>query len=140
MHPLAIYFLLFPLVAQANLSKCADAKGNITYTNTSCAKMGLKEVALIPPPPPPAGLPQARAAEAAKPSAEAPAKPGNSTALRLTRASQAADEPCARLDRAMGRILDEMDAGRRQGRTDPNAGLDENLKKLQAEKNRLGCF
>jgi hypothetical protein len=53
MHPLAVYFLFIPLAAQADLYKCTDDTGKITYTNSTCAKVGLKQSKVSPPPPPP---------------------------------------------------------------------------------------
>lgn len=144
MRPLALLFcLIFPLAAQAGLLKCTDGKGNITYTNSPCAKIGLKEAAVIPPPPPPALDKPAKAHEIAKPAAEknpGTPKPQDTASLQLMKSVQASDDQCAKLNSTMGRILDEMDAARRKGRADANATWNENLKKLQADKNRLGCF
>ena len=143
MRPLVLLCLVFPLAAQASLLKCADGKGNVTYTNSTCAKVGLKEVAVIPPPPPPALDPSAKANEAAKAVSEknpGAAKIQGTASLQLMKSVQTGDDKCAKLNSAMGRIMDEMDAARRQGRTDTNADWSENLKKLQANKNQLGCF
>lgn len=165
MRPLVLLFLFFPLAAQATLLKCTDAKGNVTYTNAPCAKAGLKEAAVIPPPPPPAldkpaRIPEiARAPvavkapetvikvpETAKPAVEkipAAGTPKNQdmASLKLMKSMQAGDDKCAKVNAAMGRIMDEMDAARRQGTpVDADAARNESLKNLQADKNRLGCF
>lgn len=145
MHPLAIYFLIFPLTAQADLFKCTDNAGKVTYTNSACAKVGLKEAKIIPPPPPPAlDKPAAKAAESAKPAIEKSAgnaKGNDTVALKLVKPAQGSQDKCAKLNGDMGRIMDQMDAAHRSGQTpDEEAGWNEVLKKLQSEKNRLGCF
>ena len=143
MRPLVLLCLVFPLAAQAGLLKCADSKGNVTYTNLPCARIGLREVAVIPPPPPPVLNTPARVPETARSVVEkdsaAPQTKDNAS-LQLMKSVQAGDDKCAKLNSAMGRIMDEMDAARRKGRADSNAAWNENLKKLQADKNRLGCF
>ncbi len=144
MRPLVLLCLIFPLAAQASLLKCTDGKGNVTYTNSSCAKIGLKEAAVIAPPPPPALDKPAKVHETAKPAAEKnpPAPKTQDTAsLQLMKSVQADDDQCAKINTAMGRIMDEMDAARRQGLSaGAAAARNERLKKLQADKNRLGCF
>lgn len=152
MHPLAVYLLFFPLAAQADLYKCTDNTGKITYTNSACAKSGLKEAAVIPPPPPPALDKPTRVSETVKfpetakpavektPAASAP-KNQNTASLQLMKSVQAGDDKCAKVNTAMGKIMDEMDAARRQGiPVDADAARNESLKNLQADKNRLGCF
>lgn len=140
MHPLAAYLLILPLSAQADLYKCVDNTGKITYTNSTCAKVGLKQDKLIPPPPPPVLDNAAKANAAAKPAAakEAGSKGKETVALQLTNPAQASNDKCAKLNAKMGIIMDEMDNARRHGRTDFDGN--ENLKHLQEEKNRLGCF
>ncbi|MEW6132879.1 MAG: DUF4124 domain-containing protein [Pseudomonadota bacterium] len=146
MHPLAAYLLIFPLAAQADLYKCMDDTGKITYTNSVCAKMGLKQAKVIPPPPPPP-VPEksARKNEPAKPASAkagkaADGKGKETVALQVVKPTQANSDKCARLNAAMGKVLDEMDAARRSGRSTENAAWDKELKTLQADKNRLGCF
>jgi len=158
MRPIVLLFLFFPLAAQANLLKCTDAKGNVTYTNMPCAKAGLKEAAVIPPPPPPALDKPARLPETAKlpetiklpetakpvsekmPAAGAP-KIRDTASPQLMKSMLAGDDKCARVNAAMGKILDEMDTARRQGISiEADAARNESLKNLQADKNRLGCF
>jgi len=39
---------LLPGVAGAQLFKCADARGKITYTGTKCSELGLKDVGEVP--------------------------------------------------------------------------------------------
>jgi hypothetical protein len=143
MNPLAFYLLILPMAAHADLFKCTDGIGKVTYTNSACAKVGLKESKVIPPPPPPAVDKVAKATETAKPAAEknvSATKAKDTVALQMVKTS-AANDKCAKLNAEMGRIMDEMDAARNQG---PEAGAvssgNENLKKLQAEKNRLACF
>ena len=144
MHPLAIYFLIFPLTAQADLYKCTDKVGKVTYTNSACAKSGLKEAKIIPPPPHPAIDKPVKAAEAAKPVIEKSAdntKSKDSVALKLVKPAQGSSDKCAKLNGDMGRIMDQMDAAHRNNHTpDEEAGWNEVLKKLQNEKNQLGCF
>ncbi len=144
MHPLAIYFLIFPLTAQADLYKCTDKTGKVTYTNAACAKVGLREAKIIPPPPPPALDKPVKAAEPSKAAIEKSAGSGktrDTVALRLVKSTQGSQDECAKLNGDMGRIMDQMDAAHRNGQTpDEEAGWNEVLKKLQNEKNRLGCF
>lgn len=140
---LAIYLLLFPLAAQADLYKCTDHAGKITYTNSPCAKTGLKQAKVIPPPPPPAIDKPVKAVESPRPSAaqnaETTRKNENAAAVKMLPASSSSQARCAGLNSDMGRIMDKMDAANRSGHP-----LDEGwgvaLKKLQGEKNRLGCF
>lgn len=164
MRPIILLFLIFPLAAQANLLKCTDAKGSVTYTNSPCAKAGLKEAAVIPPPPPPVLDKPVRVSEPAKvsepvrlvpepvkvletakplvektPAAGTP-KTQDTASLKLMKSVQAADEKCTKVNAAMGRIMDEMDAARRQGISVDADARNESLKILQADKNRLGCF
>lgn len=140
MHPLAAYLLIFPLAAQADLYKCTDNTGKVTYTNSACAKAGLKEAKIIPPPPPPVQDNTAKTRAAAQPAApkEANGKGKETVALQMRTPAQASNDKCAKLNASMGIIMDEMDNARRLGRTDFDGN--ENLKKLQADKNRLGCF
>lgn len=145
MHPLAIYFLIFPLTAQADLYKCTDKVGKVTYTNSACAKAGLKEAKIIPPPPPPVIDKPAKVAEPIMPAVEKSAannaKSKDSVALKLVKPAQGSQDKCAKLNGDMGRIMDQMDAAHRNNQTpDEEAGWNEVLKKLQTEKNRLGCF
>lgn len=145
MHPLFAYLLFFPLAAQADLYKCTDNTGKVTYTNSTCAKVGLKEAKIIPPPPPPVQEKSARKTEPAKPVADNTEKnlgdKGKETvALQVVKPVQTNSDKCAKLNASMGRIMDEMDAARHNGRADANAAWSENLKTLQADKNRLGCF
>lgn len=146
MRPLVLLFLLFPLAAQASLLKCTDARGNVTYTNLPCAKAGLKETAVIPPPPPPVLDKPARMPETVKPAVEkaavasAPKSP-DAASPKLMKSVRAGDDRCEKVNAAMGRIMDEMDAARRQGLpAAADAARNESLKNLQADKNRLGCF
>lgn len=144
MHPLAIYLLIFPLTAQADLFKCTDHAGKVTYTNSACAKVGLKEAKLIPPPPPPALDKPAKTAEAAKPALEqvtVNAKDKETVAMKLVKPAQGTQDKCAKLNGDMGRVMDQMDAAHRNGQSaNANPAWDEALKNLQSEKNRLGCF
>lgn len=143
MHPLAIYLLILPLTAQADLYKCTDHTGKITYTNSVCAKAGLKQAKVIPPPPPPAVDKPARPTESPRPvAAQTPdgAKDDkNAVALRMVQAPQGNQDRCATLNSDVGRIMDKMDAASRSGHP-LDEGWNEALKKLQGEKNRLGCF
>jgi hypothetical protein len=151
MHPLIMYLLLFPLAADADVFKCIDNAGKVTYTNLPCAKAGLKESKLIPPPPPPALDPQAakasRATEAAEDAEEAGrksvkvSKKHETTSLELMASGKSNDKKCNKLNDDVGKTMDDMDANRRQGYTpQQEAAWNDKLKKLQAEKSRLGCF
>lgn len=147
MHRLAIFFLLtFPLAAQAALFKCTDNAGKVTYTNSACAKNGLKESKLIPPPPPPAldKSIQPKTVESARPAIEKNAdnaKAGDTVALKLVKPVSGTQEKCDKLNGDMGKILDRLDAARRGGQpAGQDADGNDVLQNLQAEKNRLGCF
>ncbi len=143
---LAICFLLlFPLASQADLFKCTDDAGKVTYTNFACAKSGLKENKLIPSPPPPAlDTPPSRTVESARPAIDkntGGAKSSDAVALRLVKPSLGASEKCAKLNGDMGKIMDQLDTARQGGRqAGEETGGNDALKNLQAEKNRLGCF
>lgn len=144
MNPLAIFFLVLPLTAEANLFKCTDNAGKVTYTNSPCAKVGLKENKLIPPPPPPAIDTPAKAERTEKQLVEKSSpvlQPKHTAALQLMKTAQRNNDTCARLNAAMGRTMDEMDAARTQGGVQrKQAEWNELLRNLQAEKTRLGCF
>lgn len=146
MHPLAVYLLLFPLAANADMYKCVDNTGKVTYTNSSCAKAGLKEAKLILPPPPPAADTAARTQQPAKTAAsktdEPAAKPRQTAALQVMKSMQSNSHACGKLNGDMGRIMDEMDAARGQGIVNARQQADWTVKlnELQAEKKQLGCF
>jgi hypothetical protein len=150
MHPLAIYMLLFPLAANADMYKCVDNTGKVTYTNSSCTKAGLKEAKVIPPPPPPAVDAASKAAQPTKTAgnktdnnkaAEPTAKPKQTAALQVMKSMQSNSNACGKLNGDMGRIMDEMDSSRSQGgNADKQAAWAEKLNQLQAEKRQLGCF
>ena len=141
--------------AHATLYKCLDNAGKVTYTNLPCDKSGLKESSIIPPPPPPADTtapaPQDKAPTAATPAsrpvpksnakpAEAPAA-NSGVSVQLNTTQQAPGGKCARLDDTIGQVMDEMDEARRKGYTaQQEAAWNARIKKLQAEKNKLGCF
>ena len=142
---------LLSLPAQATLYKCQDGSGKVTYTNLSCDKSGLKETRIIPPAPPPAepvaSLPAAKKSEAASESVsdeKQPAKPGKKqggTSLQLIKSQESSDKKCAKLNDTLGNTMDEMDAARRKGYTaKQEAEWNAKLKKIQADKNKLGCF
>jgi len=145
----AACFLSLP--AHATLYKCQDGSGKVTYTNLSCDKSGLKETRIIPPAPPPAepvaSLPAAKKSEAASESVsdeKQPAKPvkkQGGTSLQLIKSQESSDKKCAKLNDTLGNTMDEMDAARRKGYTaKQEAEWNAKLKKLQADKNKLGCF
>lgn len=135
-------FLAVP--AHATLYKCQDASGKVTYTNFPCDKNGLKESKIIPPPPPAEPVPAKPdpAVETKVPekrSTESERK--GSTSLQLIRSQESNERKCARLNESLGETMDEMDAARRQGYTPKQeAEWNAKLKKLQADKNKLGCF
>lgn len=146
MHSLAVYLLLFPLAAQADLYKCVDPAGKVTYTNSACAKSGLKAAKLIPPPPPPAvdGPARARAAEKAAastpPETRAQPKP-QTAALQARRSTPSNGNACDTLNGDLGRIMDDMDAARSGGASAAQqAAWNKRLGELKMEKTRLGCF
>ncbi len=145
MNPLAIVFLLMPLSANANLFKCTDIKGHITYTNSPCTKVGLKENKVLPPPPPPAIDAPAKLTVQAKKEVEKEephsAKPQQTVALQVVKTIQSNSDACNRLNEEVGRTMDEMDAARTQGGSQKKqSGWNEQLKQLQAKKSQLGCF
>lgn len=143
--------LFFPLAAQADLYKCTDGAGKVTYTNLPCSRMGLTETKVIPPPPAPAE--QSKAKRSSVPQVDETPAPEKSTASAKKKKKQqsdavtsmkpreSSDKKCAKLKDQMGKIMDEMDAARRHGYTSKQeSDWDNKLRKLQAEKNRLGCF
>lgn len=154
MRTLVLLCLIFPLAAQASLLKCTDSKGKVTYTNSPCTKVGLKQAAVIPDPPPPVldapvRTPQAPVVTAVKNAAPAPAAAPVSApapvteiaSLPMMKSAQTGGDQCSKLNAAMGKIMDDMDAARGQPHSaDRQADWDESLQKLQAEKSRLSCF
>ncbi len=145
MHPLAFYLLLFPMVAHADLYKCTDKANNITYTNSACLKVGLKEAKIIPPPPPPAIDAPAKTVPSEKSVAskvvETPAKPKQTAAVQILKSTLRNSDACLKLNAEMGSTMDEMDAARGQGsNSKKQSEWNNELKQLQSEKNRLGCF
>jgi Domain of unknown function (DUF4124) len=141
---LQILILLAP-PAHATLYKCVDAAGKVTYTNLPCEQSGLKETTVIAPPPPPAeaaAIKPAPAAEA-KPVEHHPAAPEGkgSSSIQVIRSQETNGKKCENLNEAQGKVMDEMDAARRKGyTTQQEAVWNDKLRKLQAEKNKLGCF
>lgn len=141
---------LISLPVHATLYKCQDAAGKITYTNLPCDKSGLKETKIIPPAPPPAEPAPAKAKpakadtaseadSAEKRSSTSEKKSG--TSLQLIKSQESNEKKCNRLNEQLGKTMDEMDAARRQGYTPKQeAEWNAKLKKLQADKNKHGCF
>ncbi len=148
MRLLVLLCMLAPLAAQADLFKCTDQAGKVTYTNLPCAKMGLTETKVIPPPPPlpvQRGKPASAAAEKASiADSAAENRPGTRKKEKPARAAhpqESNNKKCAKLRDRMGRIMDQMDAARRHGYTaKQETDWDNKLRQLQAEKNRLDCF
>jgi hypothetical protein len=133
------------LPAQATLFKCQDPAGNVTYTNLPCDKSGLKEAKVVPPPPPPAEMVSPKPLPAVEISKTDKRPSGDNkkggTSLHLIKSQDSNEEKCAKLNDALGNTMDEMDAARRQGYTPKQeAEWNAKLKKLQADKNKLGCF
>lgn len=131
--------------AHATLYKCVDGAGKVTYTNLPCEQTGLKETRVIAPPPPPAeptAIKPAPTADA-KPAGNLPPAPESkgSSSIQLIRSQETSNKKCENLNDAQGKIMDEMDAARRKGYTSKQeADWNDKLRKLQAEKNKLGCF
>lgn len=148
MRLLVFLCIFFPLIAQADLFKCTDRAGKVTYTNLPCAKMGLVETKVIPLPPLPAQhAKSAPVATAEKTSITAGAaeNPGGTKKkdkpARAIHPQESNNKKCAKLRDQMGRIMDQMDAARRHGYTaKQETDWDNKLRQLQAEKNRLSCF
>lgn len=148
MRVLILLCLLFPFAAQADLFKCTDRAGKVTYTNLPCSKMGLTETKVIPPPPAPADQKKGKAPAATKSeitpyTAEASrgAKTKKASSLQGLNRQESSAKKCAKLTDQIGHIMDEMDAARRHGYTaKQESDWDSKLRRLQAEKNRLGCF
>ncbi len=148
MRLLILFCLFVPLAAHADLFKCVDNAGKVTYTNLPCSKMGLTETKVIPPPPPVTRQAKPAAGRAEKfaddgATAESTAKPKKKKekSVQLVHPQESNHKKCAKLKDQMGRIMDQMDAARRQGYTvKQEAAWDNQLRQLQAEKNRLGCF
>ena len=148
MRLLILFCLFVPLAAQADLFKCVDNAGKVTYTNLPCSKMGLTETKVIPPPPPVTRQAKPAAVMAEKPTNDgAVTERGTNPKKKKEKSVQTAHpqesnrKKCTQLKEKMGQIMDQMDAARRQGYTaKQEAAWDTRLRELQAEKNRLGCF
>jgi hypothetical protein len=146
MHLLTPLLLLtLSLPAHATLYKCQDDAGRVTYTNLPCERNNLKETKIVPPPPAPAepapaAPPAAQESSAAARSGSAPEDKGGPT-LQLFRSAEPKANKCAQINETMGKLMDDMDSARRQGYTQKQeAEWNARLKKLQAEKNKHGCF
>lgn len=151
MRLLAFICLFLPLVAQADLYRCQDRTGHVTYTNLDCAKLGLKEDKAIPTPPPPdegsgnisleaSSRPMEKPTGAAFPLPRQTSDPLASLALS-DKPAKGASADCRRVKGLIGAIMDEMDASRALGYTpQQERDWDSRLNALQAEKLRLSCF
>lgn len=146
MHALIPLLLLtFSLPAQATLYKCQDDAGRVTYTNLPCERNNLKQSKIVPPPPAPADPSPPRPPAAQEPASTVrngdDSEDKGGPTLQLLRAAEPKENKCAKLNEAMGKTMDEMDAARRQGYTPKQeAEWNARLKKLQAEKTKHGCF
>lgn len=138
--------LILALPVHATLFRCEDAAGHVTYTNLPCDKAGLKEAKVIPPAPPPAEpapvKPEAApAAKSAEKESKEPEKKKSEPTMQLIRSQESKGDKCAQINKAMGKIMDDMDAARRQGyTTKQETEWNAKLKKLQADKATHGCF
>ena len=141
-----ILILLLPVAAQADMYKCLDNAGHVTYTNSLCSKNGLKEAKLIPPPPTPAvdipvALPPSAKLAARTPTSKPAAQESPSTKLAIQKTMVASSGKCAKINDEIGQVMDEMDAARRVGHTSrQEAEWNERLARMQGEKSRMGCF
>ena len=147
MRLLILLCLFVPLAAQADLFKCVDSAGKVTYTNLPCSRMGLTETKVIPPPPPvirpakSAGTAEKSALAGATTESAVKPKKRKEKPVQLVHPQESNNKKCVKLKDQMGRIMDQMDAARRHGYTaKQETAWDSRLRQLQTEKNRLGCF
>lgn len=138
--------LCLNLPAHATLYKCQDTDGRVTYTNLPCEQNGLKETKVVTPPPPPAEASPVRpvVSPESRPAGNQPSdhdRKNSGTTLQLIKSPEPRGNKCAQLNDAMGKVMDDMDAARRKGYTQKQeAEWNARLKKLQADKNKHGCF
>lgn len=130
--------------AAATLNKCVDAQGQITYSNLPCnnARETRKiEIDLVQPPDPVRKPP-------VKPVTASPAtKPEPRATVRLETQTPKGNAPrtsarqCDTLSDKLGKVLDKMDAARRQGYTQKQMNdWNDEVEELERKKQQSGCF
>jgi len=134
----------------ANLNKCIDAQGNVTYSNLPCRNaQQTRTVEIDPAPPQTEPAPSApSSAQPAKPTPQ-PAASAPPTATIQLETRRTAGKPvthssarqCNTLSDKLGRVFDKMDQARRKGYT--HAQMDawnQEVKDLERKKQQSGCF
>jgi len=141
--------LLMPLVAAAStLNKCVEANGMVTYSNLPCKNAREVHKLEIDPPPQPDPVRNAPKARAIKPERAVPehadsnnepkAKTRHSPSQSDTRAHA---NKCNTIAERLGRVLDKMDAARRQGYTQEQMdSWNRQVKDFERQKQQSGCF
>lgn len=127
----------------ANLNKCIDAYGKVTYSNLPCkGARQVRTVEIDPAPPvPPPSVPKVDMHKSAP--ADAPDKKTGAVKLETfgAAAKKNAGSSCDTLTDKLGRVLDKMDAARRKGYTQKQ--MDDwklDIQTLERKKQQAGCF
>lgn len=157
-------------MAQATLNKCIDAEGRVTYSNLPCrGAREVRKLEIDPPPPagearasvapPPVATPAPPETPAAQPvpaaptppplpasvprpaAAPSPAQPRADVQRSASPAASAAPRTCEALTDQLGRVLDQMDAGQRQGASAQRMDAwNQQIRELERRKTEAGCF
>ncbi len=120
-----------------SLYKCIDARGKVTYSNLPCHNAREAHKLAIDPAPPPERTrstknPQQDETAASRAPAAEPRK--KASVVRST-------SRCENLSERIGRVLDKMDAARRQGYTlKQRDDWNQEIKDLERQKQQAGCF
>lgn len=127
----------------ANLNKCIDAYGKVTYSNLPCkGARQVRTVEIDPAPPiPPPSVPKVDMQKSAP--TDAPDKRDGAVKLETFGATpkKTNQNTCDTLTDKLGLVLDKMDGARRKGYTQKQ--MDEwnnEIKSLERKKQQTGCF
>lgn len=133
-------------VAQATLNKCIDAQGKVTYSNLPCQNARETRKIEVDPTPHSPAAPKPAPTRPATTTAPGPATTPATIRLETLRttgksASPASAQKCDALTDKLGRVLDKMDQGRRQGYSQAQMDTwNDEVRELERKKQQSGCF
>ena len=138
--------IVLPTHADAGtLNKCIEANGQVTYSNLPCKNAHETRKLEIDPPPLPDPAPKTLRV---KPDRKEP-KREEDTSLSPSEPRRATHQPatplpvgkCNTLADKLGRVIDKMDAARRQGYTQVQMDdWNQQVKDIERQKQQTGCF
>lgn len=130
----------------ASLNKCVDAQGKITYSNLLCnnaREVRKVEIDPAPLPDPVLKKPVVKAAPQPAKTSE-PAAPVQLDAQHQgskKTSTKVSARQCDSLSEQLGKVMDKMDAARRQGYTQKQMDdWNHDVKTLERKKQQSGCF